>query len=104
MGLHLSAMAIRHADPERDGAACAAAYAPAVTDGYASFEEVAPGAAEMAARIAAAASPHAWLVHERDGAITGYACAGPHHARPAYRWAAAVAVGQLELRTDAAPG
>ena len=54
---------VRPADPARDAAACAAIYAPSVTDGFASFEEVAPGADEMAARIAGA---HLWLVDERD--------------------------------------
>ena len=43
---------VRHADPERDAAACAAIYAPNVEPGLASFEDEAPGAAEMAERIA----------------------------------------------------
>lgn len=69
---------IRPADPRRDAAACAAIYAPHVTDGVASFELVAPDAAEMARRMEAA---HVWLVHERGG----YAYASPHRAREAYR-------------------
>jgi L-amino acid N-acyltransferase YncA len=44
-------MRIRHADAARDGAACAAIYAPAVLDGVASFEEVAPTASQMTQRI-----------------------------------------------------
>jgi L-amino acid N-acyltransferase YncA len=83
---------VRHADPDRDGAACAAIYAQAVLGGHASYEEIAPDADEIAARIASASSTHAWLVHEAGGEVTGYAYAGPHHARSAYRWAAAVAV------------
>ena len=85
-------MGIRHADPGRDAEACAAIYAPAVTEGVASFEEVAPPPGEMAARIARASATHAWLVEERDGAVTGYAYASPHHPRAGYRWAADVAV------------
>ena len=80
---------IRPADPARDAAACAAIYAPAVTGGFATFEEVPPTAAEMAERIAAA---HAWLVDERDGTIAGYAYAGTFMERAAYRWAVSVAV------------
>ena len=44
-------LTIRDADPQRDAAACAAIYAPHVEDSPISFEERAPGAAEMAARI-----------------------------------------------------
>jgi L-amino acid N-acyltransferase YncA len=80
---------IRHADPERDAAACGAIYAPYVTDGVASFELPPPSTEETAARIASA---HAWLIAERDGETAGYAYAAPHHARAAYRWAADVAV------------
>lgn len=89
-------MTIRHADPNHDAAACAAIYAPAVTRGHASFEEVAPAAAEFATRIAAASATHAWLIAERgEGPVPvhqGYAYATPFHPRAAYRWAAAVAV------------
>jgi phosphinothricin acetyltransferase len=80
---------VRPADPARDAAACAAIYAPAVTDGYATFEEDPPGADAMAARIAAA---HAWLVDERDGTVAGYAYAATFMQRAAYRWAVNVAV------------
>lgn len=83
---------VRHADPERDAAPCAAIYAPHVDPGFASFEAVPPDAAELGRRIAAASQTHAWLVHERDGAITGYAYAGPHRSRAAWRWSAEVAV------------
>ena len=54
---------LRHADPDRDGAACAAI-----------------------------SRTHPWLVAERDGAVAGYSYASPHHDRPGYRWAADVAV------------
>lgn len=84
---------VRHADPRRDAAACAAIYAPHVDPGFASFEAVPPDAAEMGRRIAAAARTHAWLVLEReDGEIAGFAYAGPHRTRGAYRWSAEVAV------------
>lgn len=77
---------IRNADPARDAAACAAIYAPFVTRGATSFEEQAPSAREMAARIEQALLTHAWLVVELDGEVAGYAYAGPHRQRPGYRW------------------
>jgi L-amino acid N-acyltransferase YncA len=85
-------VAIRAADPARDAAACARIYAPYVTGGPVSFEEVAPDAQEMAARIARVAAAYPWLVAERDGAIAGFAYASPHRERAAYRWAADVTV------------
>lgn len=85
-------MHIRHADPERDAAACAAIYAPSVRETAASFEEVAPSAAEMAQRIATTSAQWPWLVAERDGAVAGYAYASRHRARAAYRWSVDVTV------------
>jgi phosphinothricin acetyltransferase len=83
---------VRYADPDNDAAACAAIYAPHVEGGVASFETVAPDAGEMRTRIRHAGSRHPWLVCERDGEITGYAYASPHHERAAYRWAVDIAV------------
>lgn len=81
-------MLIRHADPERDAEACAAIYAPSVTHGVASFEEVAPDAGEFARRIAALSERYPWLVAEAAGQVAGYAYASPHRERAAYRWSA----------------
>jgi phosphinothricin acetyltransferase len=88
----MSTVRIREADPERDGAACAAIYAPSVEGGLVSFEEVAPDAAEMSARIARIGVTHPWLVAESGGEVVGYAYACPHRERPAYRWAVDVSV------------
>lgn len=85
-------MGIRSADPGRDAAACAAIYAPHVTGGLATFEEVPPDAAAMAARIARVRATHPWLVEEDGGRVTGFAYASRHHPRAGYRWAADVAV------------
>lgn len=85
-------MLVRHADPERDGAACAAIYAPYVTDSGVSFEDVAPTADEISARIARMGEEYPWLVLEDDGRVAGYAYASRHHPRAAYRWAVDVAV------------
>ncbi len=85
-------MQIRHADPTRDGTACAAIYAPSVIDGVASFEQQAPDAEEMARRIRTTSLHWPWLVAEIDGEVAGYAYATGHRARAAYRWAVDVSV------------
>lgn len=85
-------MHIRHADPDRDAAACAAIYAPSVTAGVASLEERAPEPHEMADRIRITARTHPWLVAEIDGEVAGYAYGSRHHERSAYRWSADVTV------------
>ena len=85
-------MLIRAADPSRDGAPCAALYAPFVRETAISFEEEPPTAAAMADRIANVWHRYPWLVAERRGELAGYAYASEHRSRPAYRWAADVAV------------
>jgi L-amino acid N-acyltransferase YncA len=75
-----------------DAASCAAIYAPYVTDTAISFETVPPDAEEMAARIAASARSHAWLVLEDDGRIAGYAYGSPFKSRAAYRRSCEVSV------------
>jgi L-amino acid N-acyltransferase YncA len=85
-------LTIRDADPARDAAACAAIYAPHVEAGAVSFEERAPDATEMAARIERYGPGHAWLVAERSGEVVGYAYATAFNERPAYRWSTNVSV------------
>jgi len=85
-------MLIRDADPARDAAACAAIYAPHVEGSPVSFEERAPDAEEMAARIERYGAGHAWLVAEREGEVAGYAYATAFNERPAYRWSTSVSV------------
>ncbi|MCW2575401.1 MAG: Phosphinothricin N-acetyltransferase [Modestobacter sp.] len=76
---------IRSADIA-DAAGIAAVHQPYVTDSVASFETVAPDAAELAQRMTAAPRLP-WLVACRDGAVVGYSYAGRHRGRAAYRWA-----------------
>jgi L-amino acid N-acyltransferase YncA len=85
-------MLIRHADPARDGAACAAIYAPFVRDTAISLEEVPPSVTEMAQRIERVSLTHQWLVAEDAGTVVGFAYATPHRERVSYRWAADVSV------------
>jgi len=75
-----------------DATACAAIYAPYVTDTAISFELEPPTVEEVAVRIEAALRDHAWLVAEQDGRVVGYAYAGPFKSRPAYRWSCEVSV------------
>lgn len=90
---------IRFADPDRDAQSVADIYRPSVEAGLASFEEVAPDAAEMHARITATLATMPWLVAEVGGRVAGYAYPGPHHARPGYRWSVNVSVYVAEGRT-----
>lgn len=69
-----------------DAEACAAIYAPYVTDTAITFELTPPSPAEMARRIASAVATHTWLVLEDDGEVVGYAYGGGHKERAAYRW------------------
>jgi L-amino acid N-acyltransferase YncA len=92
---------VRPADPARDAAACAAIYAPAVTEGFASFEDAPPAPEEMAARIGSAPL---WLVAERDGVVAGWASAGPFHSRAGYRWAVSLGVYVGEAHRGAGVG
>jgi L-amino acid N-acyltransferase YncA len=84
-------MKVRDAN-EHDAEACAAIYAPYVTDTTVTFEYEPPSASEMSRRIAAAQRAHAWLVLEDDGRVVGYAYAGPYKERAAYRWSSEVSV------------
>jgi phosphinothricin acetyltransferase len=71
----------------RDIAAITPIYAHAVLHGTASFELEPPDEAEMRRRFDALhIDGFPYLVAEEDGAVLGYAYAGPYRARPAYRF------------------
>lgn len=69
-----------------DAEACAAIYAPYVTETAISFETSPPSSAQMWERMTEALRTHAWLVAERDGEVIGYAYGHPFASRAAYRW------------------
>lgn len=75
-----------------DAAACAAIYAPFVTDNWVSFELDPPDAAAIAERIEKHGASHAWLVAEVGGSVAGYAYGSPHRERAAYSSSCDVAV------------
>lgn len=83
---------LRHVDAQRDGATCAAIYAPFVDAAATSFEAVAPDVGQFEQRIAEATRTHPWLVLEDAGRVTAFAYASPHRSRAAYRWATEVGI------------
>jgi L-amino acid N-acyltransferase YncA len=85
-------MLIRHADPAADAPGCLAIYGPFADETAASFEAQAPTVAEFEQRIERISRTRAFLVAEHDGEIAGFAYAGAHRERPAYRWASEVSV------------
>jgi L-amino acid N-acyltransferase YncA len=77
---------------EQDAVACAAIYAPYVTETSVTFELEPPTPEQMALRINQAQDRHAWLVLEVDGRVAGYAYGHPFAERAAYRWSCQVSI------------
>ena len=73
-----------------DAAAIHTIYAPFVEKTVVSFEEIPPTMDEMAKRIEVTLQNYPYLVAERNGQVVGYAYAGPHQARSAYRFSVEV--------------
>lgn len=96
-------MPIRLATPA-DAAAVAEIYRPHVQGTVASFELVAPDAAEMGRRITEVGATHPWLVAEASGAVVGYAYATRHRPRVAYQWCTEVSVYVREGQRGAGIG
>jgi L-amino acid N-acyltransferase YncA len=85
-------MAEIHIRPAKvgDAPSIAAIYAPYVEHTAISFEERAPAAEDVVARIEKSQSRWQWLVAETDGVLIGYAYGTQHRERPAYRWSVEV--------------
>lgn len=77
---------------EDDAEVIAGIYAPYVLETAISFEETPPSPEEVAGRIAATLAFYPYLVFAEEGVVIGYAYAGAHRAREAYRWSADVTV------------
>jgi phosphinothricin acetyltransferase len=70
-----------------DAAQIAAIYAPFCLRTAVSFETAAPDEGKMRERISALAERYPWLVAVSEtGDVLGYAYAGKHRERAAYRW------------------
>jgi L-amino acid N-acyltransferase YncA len=82
----MSSVVVRPATPA-DVPAITRIYADAVTHGTASFELEPPDQTEMARRLQGLLDGgFPYLAAEIDGALVGYAYAGPYRPRPAYRY------------------
>lgn len=76
-----------------DSAAIRAIYAPFCEESSAvSFEAEVPSVDEIASRVEKTMQRFPWIVFEKDGAVLGYAYAGEHKSRAAYRWSADASV------------
>lgn len=75
-----------------DAPAVAAIYAPYCEQTSVSFETVAPSEGEMARRIANVIAHKPWIVLDDGSGVVGYAYAGAHNERAAYRWAVSTAI------------
>jgi L-amino acid N-acyltransferase YncA len=75
-----------------DAAAVVSIYAPYVLETAVSFETEPPTAATMLQRISGTLQTHPWFVAESSGGVVGYAYAGKHNQRAAYRWTVDVTV------------
>ncbi len=79
---------IRDAGPT-DAEAVAAIYGAHVADGFGTFEEIAPDAAEMGRRMKSVRSHNLpFLLAEEGQELLGFAYASPFRLRSAYRYAA----------------
>ena len=77
---------------DQDAAAIHAIYAPAVTDGVATFETALPGVETIRERIRARLPRYPWLVWEEAGVVLAYAYAGRFRERAAYDWIAETSI------------
>jgi L-amino acid N-acyltransferase YncA len=75
-----------------DASAIASVYAPYVRDTAVTFETEPPTAEIMKRRIITTLETHPWLVAEYGGETVGFAYAGKHRERAAYRWSVDVTV------------
>ena len=67
-------------------------YGPIIQNSTTSFELDIPGKEEMAGRIQHTLTNFPWLVMTYDQDIMGYAYAGAHRSRRAYRWSTELSV------------
>lgn len=82
---------IRLATPS-DAAAVLEIYGPFCEDSPITFETQRPTLAEIEGRIRDITQRFPWLVCDNGMDVVGYAYAGPHRERSAYRWSVDVAV------------
>ena len=67
-------------------------YGPFCEDSPISFETERPSVSEIEGRIRKIVERFPWLICENENEVLGYAYAGPHRGRAAYRWSVDVAI------------
>src|SRR6202051_5382726 len=67
-------------------------YGPFCEDSPISFETQRPSVSEIEGRIRKIVERFPWLICENENEVLGYAYAGPHRGRAAYRWSVDVAI------------
>jgi len=82
---------IRFATPA-DAAAVVEIYGPFCQDSPITFETERPAVTEIETRIRKIVERFPWLICENQSEVLGYAYAGPHRDRAAYRWSVDVAI------------
>ncbi len=87
-----------------DAAAIRGIYAPYVRETSITFEERVPSESEFRERIDSTQPAYPWFVCELDGAVVGYAYAGPLRKRAAYRWVVETSVYVGESATGQGVG
>jgi phosphinothricin acetyltransferase len=75
-----------------DASGIASIYAPYCNTTPISFEDVAPSVNEIVSRLNRILPQYPWIICEDGGRALGYAYAGQHRERAAYRWAVDVAI------------
>ena len=76
----------------QDATSILAIYGPICESSPISFETQSPTLNEMEGRVRKITGFYPWLIVEKADKMLGYAYAGPHRERAAYRWAIDVAV------------
>jgi L-amino acid N-acyltransferase YncA len=86
-----------------DAAAVTDIYAPYCDGSAVSFEQCAPTVEHMQQRIGGVIAHRPWIVLDEDGVVAGYAYAGLHNDRWAYRWSVntAIYIGRAHHRRGA---
>lgn len=76
----------------RDAPGVTAIYAPFVESTSISFATEVPSAEDMWRTMSKVLERYPWLVLDEDGAVAGYAYAGPHRVRGGYQWSVEASV------------
>lgn len=77
---------------DKDGAHMLEIYAPIIEQSAISFEYQVPTVGQFENRVVKVLQSHPWLVCTSQEKVVGYAYAGPHRSRDAYKWSTELSV------------